>query len=85
MTALFVTFVYNSLNETFLARDLALNHITVNKYRTLLESLFLILSIPAWQHSLGKRLIKTPKIYLGDINLLAYLLGLEPNASRQDT
>ncbi len=65
------------LNESSLARDLALNHITVKKYRILLESLFLTLSVPAWTPNLGKRLIKTPKVYLCDLNLLLHLLNAE--------
>ena len=65
------------LNETSLARDLDLNYITTRKYRILLESLFLTLPIPAWQRNPGKRLIKTPKVYLGDINLLIHLLGVD--------
>ena len=64
------------LNEAGLSRDMELNHITTKKYRSLLESLFLTLSLPAWSANLGKRLIKSPKIYLGDINILLYLLNM---------
>jgi predicted AAA+ superfamily ATPase len=63
------------LNETALSRDIELNHITTKKYRTLLEGLFLIHSVPAWSNNLGKRLIKSPKQYLADINLLLYLIN----------
>ncbi|MDF1684730.1 MAG: ATP-binding protein [Legionellaceae bacterium] len=65
------------LNEAGLSRDANLNHITLKKYRTLLESLFLTLSIPAWSKNLGKRLIKAPKLYVHDINILLYLLNTE--------
>lgn len=41
----------------------------------LLESLFLKISVPAWSSNLGKRLIKAPKVYVSDINLLTYLLN----------
>ena len=64
------------LNEAELSRTTKLNHITAKKYRLLLESLFLTLSIPAWSSHKGKRLIKSPKIYLNDLNLLSYLLNL---------
>lgn len=67
------------LNESSLARDLGLNHITVKKYRILLESLFLTLSVPAWMHNIGKRLVKTPKVYMSDLNLLLHLLHYEPS------
>lgn len=65
------------LNESTLSRDTNLNHITVKRYRLLLENLFLTLSIPAWSKNLGKRLIKSPKIYIGDLNMLSYLLKSE--------
>ncbi len=78
MLSLLATRTGGLLNESSLARDLALNHITVKKYRILLESLFLTLPVPAWMHNLGKRLVKTPKVYLGDLNLLLHLLHYEP-------
>jgi uncharacterized protein len=65
------------LNEAGLSRDTQLNHMTIKKYRILLESLFLTLSIPAWSKNLGKRLIKAPKLYIHDINILLYLLNTE--------
>lgn len=65
------------LNEASLSRDTELNHITLKRYRILLENLFLLQSVPAWAHNLGKRLIKTPKIYISDINLLTYLLNAQ--------
>jgi predicted AAA+ superfamily ATPase len=65
------------LNETSLSRDIELTHITTKKYRLLLEGLFLIQSIPAWSTNLGKRIVKSPKIYMGDLNLLSYLIKTE--------
>lgn len=74
---LFATRTGGLLNESSLARDCGLNHITAKRYRLLLESLFFLQSVPAWTHNLGKRLIKSPKIYLGDLNILAYLLDID--------
>ena len=78
MLSLLATRTGGLLNESSLARDLVLNHITVKKYRILLESLFLTLSVPAWMHNVGTRLVKTPKVYLSDLNLLLHLLHYEP-------
>lgn len=64
------------LNEANLARSIELNHVTTKKYRVLLEGLFLTLSIPAWPSNLGKRLVKSPKVYINDINLLLFLLNV---------
>lgn len=64
------------LNEAALSRETELNHLTTKKYRVLLENLFLTLSIPAWSSNLGKKLVKSPKVYLSDINFLMYLLNM---------
>lgn len=71
------------LNEASLSRILELNQLTVKKYRLLLENLFLTLSIPAWSTNLGKRLVKSPKVYLNDLNILAYLLNVEISELKQ--
>lgn len=65
------------INEAALSRDTGLNHITIKRYRNLLESLFLTLSVPAWTKNISKRLIKSPKIYINDLNFLAYLLNTD--------
>jgi len=77
MLRLMATRTGGLLNETTLSRDTDLNHITTKKYRLLLESLFLIYSVPTWSNNLGKRLIKAPKIYINDLNLLFYLLNID--------
>ncbi len=64
------------LNEAALSRATELNHLTTKKYRALLENLFLTISVPAWSSNFGKRLVKSPKVYLGDINFLLYLLNI---------
>lgn len=65
------------LNDASLARDASLNTMTTRRYRLLLRSLFLINEIPAWSRNINKRLVKSPKVYLIDTALLAYLLGFE--------
>lgn len=43
---------------------------------TLLETTFLIETVPAWSGSIKNRLIKAPKLFIGDAGLLSYLLDL---------
>ncbi len=76
MLHLFASRTGGVLNEAGLSRATELNHVTTKKYRILLENLFLTLSIPAWSSNLGKRLVKSPKVYLSDINFLLYLLNV---------
>ena len=65
------------LNVADLGRTLGLNQMTVRRYLVLLEALFLLFRLPPWFENLGKRLAKTPKLYLNDAGLLAHLLGLD--------
>jgi predicted AAA+ superfamily ATPase len=63
------------LNYAGLARDLGLPQTTLKRYVALLETAFLVLTVPAWFRNFGKRLIKSPKLILSDSGLLAHLLG----------
>jgi predicted AAA+ superfamily ATPase len=49
----------------------------VNHYRDLLAGTFMIRVLPSWKESLGKRLVKSPKVYLRDSGIVHFLLGLE--------
>ena len=63
------------LNEADLSRSVKENAVTTKRYRTILDLLFLTLTIPPWFRNIGKRLIKAPKSYLIDTNLACYMLG----------
>ena len=62
-------------NMAELSRSLAMPLTTLRRYVGLLQTLFLIDSIPAWSRNAGKRLIKTPKWYLADTGVLCALSG----------
>lgn len=67
------------LNQTELARDIALPQPTAHRYLNLLEVSFLLIRIPAYAVSRTKRLVKRPKLYWGDVGLALHLAGgLEP-------
>jgi predicted AAA+ superfamily ATPase len=63
------------LNYAGLARDLGMPQTTLKRYFALLETAFLVRTVPAWFRSFGKRLVKSPKLLLTDSGLLAHLLG----------
>jgi hypothetical protein len=63
------------LNQTELARDVALPQPTAHRYLNLLEVSFLLVRIPAYAVSRTKRLMKTPKLYWGDVGLALHLAG----------
>jgi predicted AAA+ superfamily ATPase len=43
----------------------------------LLETVFLVRTLPAWSANLGKRLVKSPKLLLCDTGLAAHLQGVD--------
>lgn len=68
------TQVGNLLNEAAISRAIGLNAVTCKNYRTLFKALFLTFDIPPFHRNLQKRLVKAPKGYLVDVNLLCHLL-----------
>lgn len=65
------------VNDAEIARDAGLNHVTSRNYKTLLKMLFLTFDCAPWYRNIGKRLVKSPKGYLGDTLLLCHLLQYE--------
>jgi len=63
------------LNEADLARSVNENAVTTKRYRTLLELLFLTITVPPWFRNISKRLVKSPKSYLIDTNMVCHMLG----------
>ena len=62
------------LNANALAASLGVSQPTVKKYLELLEGSFLIRRLPPYFANIGKRLTKSPKLYLRDSGWLHYLL-----------
>lgn len=61
------------LNFAELSRTSNLPQTTLKRYFTLLETLFLVYRLPAWERNLSKRMVKAPKVFLPDSGLLAHL------------
>lgn len=64
------------LNVAEVSRSIGFPQMTLHRYMSLLEKVFLIETVPAWSGSLKSRLVKTPKIFITDTGLLSYLQGL---------
>lgn len=64
------------VNLSSLGNDCGVNHNTVKSWLSILEASFIIKLLPPFHRNLGKRLIKTPKLYFLDTGLAAYLLGI---------
>ena len=65
------------VNVSELASPFGLSRPTVRDYLTLLERVFLVDILPPWHVRHINRLVKTPKLHLGDTGLAAALLRLD--------
>ena len=64
------------LNASELARSLDVSVPAVTRYVDLLSDLMLVRRLPPYFANVGKRLVKTPKVYIRDSGVLHSLLGL---------
>lgn len=64
------------LNTAQLARNLGVDVKTAGSYIDLLTDLLLVRRLPSWQANVGKRLVKSPKVYVRDSGLVHGLLGI---------
>lgn len=71
-------------NVSALAAPLNISLPTVGNYLTLLERLFLIERLPPWHSNRLKRLVKTPKLHLGDTGIACALLGADTETIKAD-
>lgn len=65
------------LNVADLAAPFQLSRPTIRDYVTLLERVFLLETLPPWHSNRLSRLVKTPKLHLGDSGLACALLGVD--------
>jgi predicted AAA+ superfamily ATPase len=68
------------LNKTDLAAPLGVSVPTIGDWLHVLEITGQIMLVPPYFENFGKRLIKSPKVYLGDSGLACYLLGIATQA-----
>lgn len=72
------------LNVSDLAAPFQLSRPTIRDYVTLLARIFLLEELPPWHTNRLSRLIKTPKLHLGDTGLACALLGVDADALAAD-
>ena len=65
------------LNTAQFARNLGVDVKTIGSYLDLLVDLFLIRRLVPWHANLGKRLIKSPKVYVRDSGIVHALLNIK--------
>lgn len=68
------------LNKTDIATPLGVSVPTVGDWLSILEVTGQIILTPPYFENFGKRLIKSPKVYVGDSGLACHLLGIRTQA-----
>jgi hypothetical protein len=84
LLALAAGYTARLINVTDLAAPFQLTRQTVHDYVTLLERVFLIDRLPPWHSNRLSRLVKTPKVHVGDTGVACALLGLDAAQLRRD-
>lgn len=64
------------LNEADIARGIGFNPVTSKQYRKILDMMFLTFELKPWFRNIGKRLVKSPKVYILDTLLMCHLLDI---------
>ena len=65
------------LNYAELASSAGMPQQTLKRYVALLEAIFFVQRLPAWSRSRGRRLVKSPKVFVTDPGLVCHLLGID--------
>ena len=66
-------------NGNELARAFGISHTAVRRYLDLLTGSLVVWQLQPWHANLGKRQVKSPKVYISDSGLLHTLLGIRTN------
>ena len=64
------------LNIENLANDCGISHRTAREWVSLLEASYIVYRLPPFFRNVGKRLIKSPKLYFYDPGLAAFLIDI---------
>jgi uncharacterized protein len=68
------------LNKSDLAREIGVSVSTVSEWINVLVALGHVVLLEPWFNNLGKRLSKSPKLYLTDTGLISFLTGIDKSS-----
>lgn len=69
------------LNQSDLSRETGLPFTTLRRYMNLLEVTYQVFLLHPYFRNVGKRLVKTPKLYISDTGMMCHLRGTDTWAS----
>lgn len=65
------------LNASSLSNDVGVSVPTIQEWLSVLEASYILFRLPPFYRNIGKRLVKSPKLYFYDTGLVCFLLGIE--------
>ena len=72
------------INVADLSAPFELTRQTIHEYVTLLERVFLLERLPSWHTNRLRRLVKRPKLHMGDTGVACSLLGIDAAGLAKD-
>lgn len=66
----------SEFNAQGISNELGVSTPTIQEWMNVLETSYVAFRLPPFFRNIGKRLVKTPKIYFYDVGLVCYLLGI---------
>ncbi|CEN42524.1 ATP-binding protein [Capnocytophaga canis] len=69
--------VGTELNINALSNEIGISSPTLKEWFSILEASYIVFRLPPFFKNIGKRLVKSPKIYFYDTGLACFLLGIE--------
>jgi len=64
------------VNYSTLSNDVGVTSTTIKNWISVLKASYVAFELPPYFENIGKRVIKSPKIYFTDTGMVAYLLGI---------
>jgi len=73
------------VNYTSLSNDTGVSSTTIKNWISVLKASYVLFELPPYFQNVGKRVIKSPKIYFTDAGLVSFLLGIhDANQAARD-
>ena len=65
------------VNVNSLGADVGVSHTTAREWLTILEASYIVFQLNPYHANIGKRLVKSSKLYFYDVGLASFLIGIE--------
>lgn len=69
--------VSQTLDMSHYAKNIGVSVPTIKRWLSILEASYILFLLPPYSKNLGKRIVKSPKIYFYDTGLVSYLTGID--------